>query len=366
MGKRELLLIVVFALFGIAVWQLTAPPTDPNEPGFSLQRLVSNLRTELAGQRVEVSLEREAAAVPSPAVQRLILTGYRGALSVVGEDRADVTATLKGTVFGSDTPETTALAEKVTLALKEDGQEVTLLLDRPEMRRRPRLQLDIRLPKRLAVRLEVQGERVEVGGIAAVDATLRFAATQIRDVPGEVKVEQRDGRLEIAGVGAVTLLTRRAEVRVDRVTGPARIEATDDRVTLRRASGPVVFETRRVEVEAEDLQDELKATVTDGTFSARSVAGVVAVESQRCRVGLAVDGRAPVTITAADALVEVTLAAQARVTLDLDQLDGEIRLPADSPITVAREEGHQSAKGALRGGGPLVKVRARQGGIAIR
>ena len=366
MGKRELLLIAVFVVAGVVVWQVTAPASDPNKPGFSLQRFLNSVRTELAGQRAEVSLERSATAPVPPVVGRLVLADYRGAITLVGEDRDDVTALLKGTAFGAEPAETQAIADKITLALKQDGADVILLIGRPETRRRPRLQLEVKVPRRLAARLDVQGERVEVRQIAAVDANLRFASSKVSDIAGEVKIEQRDGRLEITKAGSVGLLTRRTEVRVEQVAGRARIEATDDRVTLRTVSGPASLETRRVEVEAEGLGTDLSATLVDGTFSARNVTGPITLESQRCRVALTVDGRSPIGIVAGDAPVDIAFPETARVTLDLEQLDGEIRLPSDSGVTVTSEEGHQTARGAIRGGGPLVKVRARQGGITIR
>ena len=366
MGKRELLLIVVFVAAGAVIWQLTAPPRDPNQPGFSLSRLIGNLRNELGGTRVEVSLDKQASIVASPGAARLLVPGYRGALTVIGEDREDVAVALKATVFGSEPAETKAAADQIRLTLKEDGKDIVLVVERPEMRRRPTFQLDVRLPRRLTAQIEVQGERVEVRNLAAVEGNLRFASTAIRDVSGEVKVEQRDGRLEVSGAGSVALLTRRTEVRVDRVAGRARIEATDDRVTVRRVTGPMSVESRRVEVEVEDLAGDLVATVTDGAFLARGVAGAVNVESQRCRVGLTLDGKAPVTVNASGAPVDLTLPDTARVTLDLDLLDGEIRLPEHAGLEVASRDGHQNVKGPLRGGGPIVKLRARQGGITIR
>ena len=51
MGKRELVIVAAIVLIGFAVYQVTAPPADPSDNGFSVGRVVNEIRREIRGQR---------------------------------------------------------------------------------------------------------------------------------------------------------------------------------------------------------------------------------------------------------------------------------------------------------------------------
>ena len=51
MGKRELVIAVLFIVAGVVVYQVTAPPSDPSNGGFSLRRMADEIRREIRGQR---------------------------------------------------------------------------------------------------------------------------------------------------------------------------------------------------------------------------------------------------------------------------------------------------------------------------
>ena len=65
MGKRELLLVVVFVVLGLGVYQVTAPASEPGAPGFSIGRLVQFAKAHFHGAQVRRTVERTARlAVP--------------------------------------------------------------------------------------------------------------------------------------------------------------------------------------------------------------------------------------------------------------------------------------------------------------
>ena len=66
MGKRELLLAAAFILVGAVVYQVTAPPADPSRPGFSIGRLINEMRREVRGQR-ESAENTTTTLIPVPA-----------------------------------------------------------------------------------------------------------------------------------------------------------------------------------------------------------------------------------------------------------------------------------------------------------
>ena len=60
MGKRELLLLVVFVVLGVGVYQVSAPAAPADAPGFSLSRLVQMAKAHFHGPQVRRTVTRTA------------------------------------------------------------------------------------------------------------------------------------------------------------------------------------------------------------------------------------------------------------------------------------------------------------------
>src|SRR5690349_13945970 len=116
MGKRELLLFAAFLAFGAIVYQATAPPRDPKKEGFSFSRFVGQMKAEIHGEPAETVVERRTAAYAPSGEGRLIVPDFRGTLNLVGENRADLAAELKATVYGMDDDQAKERAKDVTVA----------------------------------------------------------------------------------------------------------------------------------------------------------------------------------------------------------------------------------------------------------
>ena len=58
MGKRELLLVIAFAVVGVVVYQITAPPPPPGSQGFSFSTLVQHMRRGIQGNRAVAEIDR--------------------------------------------------------------------------------------------------------------------------------------------------------------------------------------------------------------------------------------------------------------------------------------------------------------------
>ena len=58
MGKRELLLICGFAVVGALVYYATAPEAAPGQSGFSIGRLMEEVKREIRGNQRSASFRR--------------------------------------------------------------------------------------------------------------------------------------------------------------------------------------------------------------------------------------------------------------------------------------------------------------------
>src|SRR3954453_12611981 len=81
MGKRELVLIALFAAIGVVVYQFTAPPPPPGSDGVSVGGIFQKLKRGVHGSREEATADfRQSLAVD--ATVRLIRINFPRATDV--------------------------------------------------------------------------------------------------------------------------------------------------------------------------------------------------------------------------------------------------------------------------------------------
>ena len=80
MGKRELLLLVVFVVLGVGVYQVSAPAAPADAPGFSLSRLVQMAKAHFHGPQVRRTVTRTATLTVPEGIDTLDLGEIRGAV----------------------------------------------------------------------------------------------------------------------------------------------------------------------------------------------------------------------------------------------------------------------------------------------
>src|SRR5829696_8916611 len=121
MGKRELLIAVVCIVLGFGVYRLTPPPADPSSPGFSIGRVVNEIRREIRGQRATAEATFAITREVPDTVSDIRLTFGIGAVTIVGEDRDDIQAEMHVRSTGSDVAEAQRLARESILTFDEAG-----------------------------------------------------------------------------------------------------------------------------------------------------------------------------------------------------------------------------------------------------
>src|SRR3954470_19787609 len=110
MGKRELVLVAVFVVIGVAIYQVTAPPLAPGQEGFSFGRVIQNIHRGIQGRRARATVESTRTEPLDPAITELRLNVRAGDVTVVGEDRTDAVFTLTVSSNGSDDADAKRLA----------------------------------------------------------------------------------------------------------------------------------------------------------------------------------------------------------------------------------------------------------------
>ena len=380
MGKRELLLAAAFVVVGLVVYQFTAPPPDPNSRGFSFSRIIDGLRREVRGNsetaEVTQTLTRRAPATLSEIRIRL---SY-GAITVVGEDRADIAAELKVRANGYDKPEAESRAKAAAMKFDEAGSVLIVSMEGGREGLRPALTLKV--PSRLAVRVEDKNGELVITNVASVSMGLARAATTISNVKGAVTLTQRGNAVTIGDVGSLKLSTVvGAKARVSQVRGDATFSLQTGELRAEGLAGGLEVDSRNAELHFEKL-DALKGPVrVNANLGKVTFVGLKADAridgreteirvSQAAPAPLAIynEGEEPTELTTPPAGFKLdVLAVNGKVTLDpgLEQAGLRVVGPPDGaqPADTRRET---RVNGSVAGGGPTLTVRSIRGDIVLR
>jgi hypothetical protein len=367
MGKRELLLIIAFIFLGAVVYQIAAPAGPERQGGFSLSRMIDELRREMRAHSAEaehasdtsIPLERGAAEVRVQAVARL---------SILGEERADIAAALRVHSTGADTAEAKALAERSLLKVDQTGGIVSIRIDYPREGRQ-RGELTLKVPRRLAVRLEGSAGRAELRDVGTVHLSGARGEVTIARLGGELRGTFQGGRLRLEqGVGLVKLTARRAEIEIDKVAGDAAFDLSGGSLRATRIGGRLELDINRADVEIDEIGGAIKVNAAEGMLDLAGITREARIDGRGTELVLELAAPAPITAFTSGETLTLRL-PPGGVTIDATATNGALRLPeAGLPdVRVDNLDGEeQRARGPVRGGGPTLSLRVTRGDIIIR
>jgi hypothetical protein len=168
MGKRELVLISVFVVLGIVVYQLTAPPPPPGSEGVSFSGIFRNMKRGIQGARETAPVDTQQTVPVEAAIRELRVNVQRTSnITVTGEDRQDLAAEYHAVGRGFDQAEAKASANATKLKVERVGDALVVSLDTTAARSLPRntpgladMAIALKVPRGLAVRMEPHSGRV--------------------------------------------------------------------------------------------------------------------------------------------------------------------------------------------------------------
>jgi hypothetical protein len=382
MGKRELLIAAAFAFLGFVVYRVTAPPADPSAPGFSVGKLVNNIRREIRGQRASAdTVFTETRPVPDT-ITDIRVASSGGPIVILGEDRVDIQAEMEVRSSGYDAAEAERLAKASTLKFDEAGALLIIAGQFPEEGRQT-ARLKLRIPSRLGVRIDEKSSPLEISKVASVVIGGGRGKTTIQQVPGAVTVTQRGSEIIITDIGSLRLNTfSGAEARVSKVRGDATFSLQTGDLRAEELGGALEVESRNAELQFEKL-DKLKGPVrinaNMGEVVLTGLRTEARIDARRSEIRVDHLGGAPLAIyNDGEETIEVTvpsvgftldaLAVEGSISLDGKLEDAGLRIEAiggpRAENSTAREESR--VVGAVRGGGPAITLRATRGDILLR
>jgi hypothetical protein len=363
MGKRELLLLVVFVVLGVGVYQVTAPASEPDAPGFSLTRIFQMARAHVQGDQVRRTTERTATLAVPAGVTRLTLRAPRGPVTVEASDRPDIEVRVQLVLGGIDEADVVRQEQAARLDLKASDTEASFALELGDDGRRPRYEMHVRLPKALALRVEGGRGRIEATGIAGLELSDYRGEIRTEALTGPVTGELRDGRAEFGDGATIDLETERVLLRADQAAS-VTLKAERGTIDLVDPAGPVTIEQDYARMDIRGSGGPITITGDGGTITLREIAHPLKIAASRLTVTAELDKPVETTIDVEDDTVELTLPRDGGLQLEVAVTDGELRVPSSLKPTTT--ENRQSLTTTIGGGGPLVKVQLERGELRLR
>jgi hypothetical protein len=366
MGKRELVLIAVFVAFGIVVFQLTAPPLAPGQEGFSIGRVIQNVRRNMQGRRARAAVETSRTEAIPADVTELRFSLRNTDLTIVGEDRADAAFAMTISSNGTDDQDARRLAALTTLKVEHAASGLAVSIDYP----RDGLQtsvLTVRVPKRLAARVEAKSGRLEVSGVAALTSKGNRGDTVVKNVAGEVDLTQRGAALRLTGAGSLRLNAINGDSEVADVRGVTSVDASSAKLELSGIVGPLDVKCRNTDVRLRDAastKPPLRLDMQSGELNVEGLRTEARIDGRNSEIRITVARPAPLTVYNIGDDITVSLPAGG-YTLDAVATDGTIS-SEDTAVQVTGDDREKHAAGAIRGGGPALTLRATRGRIELR
>lgn len=381
MGKRELLIVVAFLILGFGVYSLTAPPADPSKEGFSIGRVIDEVRREIRGQQGRAETTFAITREVPDTVSEIRLTFGIGAITITGEERDDIEAEMHVRSTGYDDAEAERLAKASHLVFDEAGALLIVTAKFPvEGRQTPTLRLKV--PSRLGVRLDEKGSTLEISNVASVLIGSARGRSTIARVAGEVNVTQRGSEIVLTDIGSLKLSTfSGVEARVSKVRGDASFSLQGGDLRVEELGGGLEIESRNTEMQfdkLEGLKGPVRINTTLGELVLNGLAADTRIDGRRTEIRVDHAGGAPLAIyNDGDERIEIAVPPTG-FRMDAVAVEGQISVDeklealglkresigGDGERDSAREE--VRVTGSVRGGGPPITLRATRGDIVLR
>lgn len=373
MGKRELVLIALFAALGVGVYQLTAPPA-PAGSDLSVGGIFQRMRRTMQGPRETASADSQQAVPVATGITVVRVALPRPSdVTLTGTDGSDITVTTHVSARGFDQAEAKAAADSVKVTVAP-GDATTLVLTGTWSDRRGgpagfvnQVTITIGIPRRLKVTMQPHIGLLTVRDVAGFDCVSSRGETHVTSVAGAVQLGHASGTLEVRGGTSLKLTTRSGHGEVAQIQGATQVDATSSRLVISEIAGTLELETRNSDVTLEKiaaLQAPLRYNGNGGSLRVDGLRVESRIDGRSTDVDVRLAAAAPVTIYNLGAIV--VTAPPGGYTIDAQASEGRITSD-DSSITATPSDGSDArVTTKIRGGGPALTLRATRGRIEIR
>jgi hypothetical protein len=364
MGKRELLIIVIFVAVGTVAYQFSAPPAT-GDHGFSFAKFFKEARSEMRGNPGRGKYVHTA-SIPVPANLREVrLIGVSENVKITGDSKDD-TVNYEFTVNSNGPDDAMALGyAKESVLVRDDLGDALVLRAKYPQPASQRSTIVMHVPARLAVRVE-SSMGAEITDVAAVHTEAMRGDITLSKVAGSVTGTQQDGDFTLTGAGSVKIRLIRSKAKIAKVQGGLTLDLRDTDTEILESAGALEADEIRSELSVTDHKGAITIRGNDGSITLLRPTAETRVDVRRAEVEVLVERAVPMTLITADEPIRLILSGSPAFSLDAAATDSEIQAaefdlkPEKSDIDTRLS--HQfGAKGDVR-----ITVRNTRGNIILR
>jgi hypothetical protein len=375
MGKRELVLIALFAAIGIVVYQFTAPPPPPGSEEVSVGGIFNRLKRQIHGAQESVSADsKETLAIDGEIRLVRINLPRQNDLTIIGTDREDILVEMHVVARGYTQAEAKGAADMAKIKLERVSDAVAITAAWPmRTSQNPGFinqgTFTVSLPKRLQVRIEPHSGALELRDVAGGEIMGSRGATRISNVTGHLALVHTGGKLELENLASLKFTGRNSVGSIRKVSGVTSLDLTNGELKFDDVTGPVDVEARNVEFSfdaAKMAKGPFRFNANNGTARIDNLRTEARIDGRNTDINIGLAAAAPITVYSTGEDIIVT-APPGGYTIDAVATEGQLVLD-DGPLKIEGEDKQreQRASGAVRGGGASLTLRATRGDIRLR
>ena len=363
MGKRELVIIIGFAVVIGLAYQLTAPAAKEGERGFSLSKIFNNVRREMRSNAASATLTKNGTIALRTGVTELRLTPNRVLpITVTGERRTDIEYELSVTSNGPDEATAKEWAGKTGIDDDDLGTAQALTVAFPKEGSQSG-RLTLKVPNHLLIRLENQG-RVIVSDVRAVDLRNLSGEATFSNVVNAVTGSHRSGDITITSAGGVNLTLSGSRAKLSDIRGALTINARSGNCSVSNSHGALEAMVAQVDLTITEHDGAVKVSGDNGTLRLARPTSEISVDVRRMPVEVTLGTAVPATIITTDESLRLTLAGALALNIDaLVSEEGVVQAPELTGDASKKPEAKLVAP--VGGGGPRVVLRNARADIVI-
>lgn len=365
MKKRELLIVLAFAIVGVVAYQLSAPAPREGERGLSFETAVGSIRRGVSGRSAIASFKRQG-VIPLPAGLKEVRVSGVVHVQIFGEARENIAYELDVQANGPDRGRARDLAERTTLSQDNLGSGILSLHAIAPPGGRQSARLTLRMPGRLAGRIDGTqgGTTIEVSGIAALDLDA-VGDVRVSAIAGTVTGSHRNGDLAITGSGQVDLTLVSSNTVIGGTRGPVTLNARNGRCRIDAPAAAVAVEASNEDCIVSNPTGTVHFRGSGGKIRVDRPRQELAIDVRRANIEITLDAAVPVTALTTDAPLDLVLDGAPAVVVDAVASEGGGVRADDFALTATVTDGESRVRHEFVVGGARVALRNRRGGIVI-
>jgi DUF4097 and DUF4098 domain-containing protein YvlB len=200
-----------------------------------------------------------------------------------------------------------------------------------------------------------------------LDLKTSGGSIQVKQLKGQLKARTSGGSLRLGDIeGPVDASTSGGAIQLADCRGNASVRTSGGSIEIGGGAGSIVARTSGGSIRVREFSGEAELRTSGGSLDIDRIKGRLEGSTSGGSIRAAFDGAPTGESKLATSGGGITVTLPENAALELDAATSGGRVSSDLPVTVVGEHRRNALKGAVHGGGPLLRLRTSGGSIHVR